>query len=150
MKCGISCLGVSLQIVSEDEREKQCLTSMSDISQGREQKSVDSIDSTPLDNASGNNSDDQLATVPTAKGGMRRKHHRAWSLTEVMKLVDGVAKFGAGRWSEIKRLSFSSYTHRTSVDLKVWINDCCISGHNVHIVIHGLLIVIDLHIVFFL
>ncbi|KMT04840.1 hypothetical protein BVRB_7g170100 [Beta vulgaris subsp. vulgaris] len=105
-------------IVSEDEREKQCLTSMSDISQGREQKSVDSIDSTPLDNASGNNSDDQLATVPTAKGGMRRKHHRAWSLTEVMKLVDGVAKFGAGRWSEIKRLSFSSYTHRTSVDLK--------------------------------
>ncbi|XP_021716510.1 uncharacterized protein LOC110684364 [Chenopodium quinoa] len=106
-------------IASEEEREKQCLTSMSDaISQAREPKSVDSVDSTQLENASGNNSDDHVATVPTVKGGVRRKHHRAWSLTEVTKLVDGVAMFGAGRWSEIKRLSFSSYAHRTSVDLK--------------------------------
>lgn len=59
-----------------------------------------------------------IATVPTAKGGMRRKHHRAWTLVEVMKLVEGVSRCGAGRWSEIKRLSFSSYSHRTSVDLK--------------------------------
>lgn len=106
-------------IASEEEKEKQCLTSMSDTSQGGEPKSGDSVDdNTPLNNASGNNSDDPVATVPTAKGGMRRKHHRAWTLTEVMKLVDGVSKFGAGRWSEIKRLSFSSYSHRTSVDLK--------------------------------
>lgn len=64
-------------------------------------------------------SDDNTATVPTAKGGMRRKHHRAWTLVEVMKLVEGVSKCGAGRWSEIKRLSFASYSYRTSVDLKV-------------------------------
>eukprot|EP00268_Persea_americana_P045440 TRINITY_DN4632_c0_g1_i1.p1 TRINITY_DN4632_c0_g1~~TRINITY_DN4632_c0_g1_i1.p1 ORF type:complete len:110 (+),score=23.77 TRINITY_DN4632_c0_g1_i1:1137-1466(+) len=35
-----------------------------------------------------------------------------------MKLVDGVSRYGAGRWSEIKRLAFASYTYRTSVDLK--------------------------------
>lgn len=64
-------------------------------------------------------SDDHVVTVPTAKGGMRRKHHRAWTLVEVMKLVEGVSRCGAGRWSEIKRLSFSSYSYRTSVDLKV-------------------------------
>ncbi|CAL0326105.1 unnamed protein product [Lupinus luteus] len=59
-------------------------------------------------------SDGNIATVPTTKGGMRRKHHQAWTLVEVMKLVE----CGAGRWSEIKRLSFSSYSYRTSVDLK--------------------------------
>ncbi|OMO66107.1 hypothetical protein COLO4_30770 [Corchorus olitorius] len=66
----------------------------------------------------GDSSDDNVATVPTAKGGTRRKHHRAWTLSEVMKLVEGVSKYGAGRWSEIKRLAFASYSYRTSVDLK--------------------------------
>lgn len=64
-------------------------------------------------------SDDNVVTVPTAKGGMRRKHHRAWTLSEVIKLVDGVSRYGPGRWSEIKRLAFASYAYRTSVDLKV-------------------------------
>lgn len=63
-------------------------------------------------------SDDNVNVVPTAKGGIRRKHHRAWTLSEVMKLVEGVSKYGAGRWSEIKRLAFASYSYRTSVDLK--------------------------------
>lgn len=66
-------------------------------------------------------SDDNIVTVPTAKGGIRRKHHRAWTLVEVMKLVEGVSRCGAGRWSEIKRLAFASYSYRTSVDLKVCI-----------------------------
>ncbi|XP_057535586.1 uncharacterized protein LOC130813745 [Amaranthus tricolor] len=105
-------------IASEVKREKQSLSITSHISQASEPNCVDSENNSPLDNTPGNNSDDHVATVPTANGGMRRKHHRAWSLTEVMKLVDGVAKFGAGRWSEIKRLSFSSYSHRTPVDLK--------------------------------
>lgn len=68
---------------------------------------------------SGNASDDNTSVVPTSKGGVRRKHHRAWTLVEVIKLVEGVSKCGAGRWSEIKKLSFSSYSYRTSVDLKV-------------------------------
>lgn len=68
---------------------------------------------------SGDTSDDNVVTVPTGKGGMRRKHHRAWTLSEVTKLVEGVSRYGAGRWSEIKRLAFASYSYRTSVDLKV-------------------------------
>nr|AEV91171.1 MYB-related protein [Triticum aestivum] len=52
------------------------------------------------------------------KRGLKRKHHRAWTLSEVLKLVDGVAQFGPGKWSEIRRLSFASYSYRTSVDLK--------------------------------
>ncbi|KAL3639789.1 hypothetical protein CASFOL_014757 [Castilleja foliolosa] len=65
-------------------------------------------------------SDDEVVNVPTTttNGGMRRKHHRPWTLNEVVKLVEGVAKFGAGRWSEIKRVAFASYSYRTSVDLK--------------------------------
>lgn len=65
-------------------------------------------------------SDDNIVTVPTSKGGIRRKHHRAWTLNEVLKLVEGVSRYGAGRWSEIKRLAFASYSYRTSVDLKVF------------------------------
>ncbi|KAF0931221.1 hypothetical protein E2562_002570 [Oryza meyeriana var. granulata] len=55
---------------------------------------------------------------PKLKLGAKRKHHRAWTLSEVVKLVDGVARYGAGKWSEIRRLAFSSYSYRTSVDLK--------------------------------
>ncbi|CAA2964873.1 telomere repeat-binding factor like- [Olea europaea subsp. europaea] len=67
---------------------------------------------------SNENSDDDTVAMPAATGRMRRKHHRPWTLSEVVKLVEGVAKYGAGRWSEIKRLAFASYSYRTSVDLK--------------------------------
>ncbi|KAD6794843.1 hypothetical protein R6Q59_021364 [Mikania micrantha] len=63
-------------------------------------------------------SDENILTVPTAKGGTRRKHHRPWTLSEVVKLVEGVSRYGAGRWSEIKRIAFATCSHRTSVDLK--------------------------------
>ncbi|CAA7043037.1 unnamed protein product [Microthlaspi erraticum] len=70
--------------------------------------------------SSGNSSDDNSnVNVPIMQGaGLRRKHHRAWTLSEVTKLVEGVSKYGAGKWSEIKKLSFSSHSYRTSVDLK--------------------------------
>lgn len=55
---------------------------------------------------------------PKTQQCLKRKHHRAWTLSEVQKLVDGVARFGVGKWSEIRRLSFASYSYRTSVDLK--------------------------------
>ncbi|XP_031482906.1 uncharacterized protein LOC116252641 isoform X1 [Nymphaea colorata] len=58
------------------------------------------------------------ARVRTAKGGVRRKHHRSWTLQEVTKLVEGVSRHGVGRWSDIKRLEFSASAYRTSVDLK--------------------------------
>uniref|UniRef100_A0A1D1XQE9 Telomere repeat-binding protein 6 n=1 Tax=Anthurium amnicola TaxID=1678845 RepID=A0A1D1XQE9_9ARAE len=68
--------------------------------------------------ASGDYSEDYADIVLRPKYSTRRKHHRAWTLCEVVKLVEGVSKYGAGRWSEIKRLAFPSYTYRTSVDLK--------------------------------
>ncbi|XP_061364010.1 uncharacterized protein LOC133307512 isoform X2 [Gastrolobium bilobum] len=95
---------------SEPGKEKQCQVKGT-IEQRQElrPKKAD-----PSNHTSG----EHIVKVPTAKGGMRRKHHRAWTLVEVMKLVEGVSRCGAGRWSEIKRLSFSSYSYRTSVDLK--------------------------------
>ncbi|XP_077221740.1 uncharacterized protein LOC143855498 [Tasmannia lanceolata] len=62
-------------------------------------------------------SDDNVATIRSEKG-IRRKHHRLWNLSEVMKLIEGVSRYGVGRWTDIKRLLFSSSVHRTSVDLK--------------------------------
>ncbi|KAE8667159.1 subtilisin-like protease isoform 1 [Hibiscus syriacus] len=93
------------QFVAESNKEK----SSTDLGQNMELKYVD-----PL----GDTSDDNVVTVPTAKGGIRRKHHRSWTLSEVMKLVEGVSKYGTGRWSEIKKFAFASYSYRTSVDLK--------------------------------
>ncbi|CAM6027138.1 unnamed protein product [Sphagnum balticum] len=58
------------------------------------------------------------APVPTANGGTRRKHHRPWTLREVMTLVEGVAHCGGGKWADIKKLAFSSIGYRTAVDLK--------------------------------
>ncbi|XVF27035.1 hypothetical protein REPUB_Repub14bG0071900 [Reevesia pubescens] len=95
----------SQQFVAESKKEKPS----AELRQNMGPKYVD---------PSGDTSDDNVVTVPTAKGGTRRKHHRAWTLSEVMKLVEGVSKYGAGRWSEIKRLAFASYSYRTSVDLK--------------------------------
>ncbi|GAA0139111.1 hypothetical protein LIER_00725 [Lithospermum erythrorhizon] len=63
-------------------------------------------------------SDDNVAITNIPQGAMRRKHHRPWALNEVVKLVEGVAKYGVGRWSEIKRVAFASSPYRTSVDLK--------------------------------
>lgn len=42
-----------------------------------------------------------------------------WTLAEVIKLVDGIAKYGVGRWTDIKKLLFASSAYRTPVDLRV-------------------------------
>lgn len=42
-----------------------------------------------------------------------------WTLSEVMKLIDGIAQYGTGRWTDIKKLLFSSSAYRTPVDLRV-------------------------------
>lgn len=72
--------------------------------------------------SSGDSSDDSTyshADRPIMQSAMRRKHHRAWSLSEVKKLVEGVSQYGVGKWSVIKKLTFSSHSYRTPVDLKV-------------------------------
>ncbi|TYI04087.1 hypothetical protein ES332_A11G390400v1 [Gossypium tomentosum] len=48
----------------------------------------------------------------------RRKHQKMWTLAEVIKLVDGIAKYGVGRWTDIKKLLFASSAYRTPVDLR--------------------------------
>ncbi|KAH7542665.1 hypothetical protein FEM48_Zijuj02G0098200 [Ziziphus jujuba var. spinosa] len=63
-------------------------------------------------------SEDECMARSYAKGGGRRKRHISWTPSEVVKLVEGVSQCGVGRWTEIKRLLFSSSSHRTSVDLK--------------------------------
>ncbi|XP_071741965.1 uncharacterized protein [Rutidosis leptorrhynchoides] len=86
-----------------------------------------------VDSYSEDDSDDSILTVPTAKGGMRRKHHRPWTLNEVVKLVEGVSRYGAGRWSEIKKIAFATCSHRTSVDLKdKWRNLLRVSFTQLH------------------
>lgn len=66
-------------------------------------------------------SDDGVVTLRSDGDGARRKHHRLWTVSEVRELIDGVSQCGVGRWSQIKRLFFSSSDHRTPVDLKVWL-----------------------------
>lgn len=94
---------------SSSNNEEDVLT---EVDEDMETENIDS---------SGNSSDDNNNIgLPTMQGGgLRRKHHRAWTLSEVTQLVEGVAKYGAGKWSEIKKLSFSSHSYRTPVDLKV-------------------------------
>ncbi|XP_011094644.2 uncharacterized protein LOC105174291 isoform X2 [Sesamum indicum] len=62
--------------------------------------------------------DDYLTAESSEEVNGRRKHHRLWTIAEVKKLIDGVAEYGVGRWSRIKKLFFSASAHRTSVDLK--------------------------------
>ena len=52
-----------------------------------------------------------------------RKNNSRWTAKEVKLLVQGVSKFGVGRWSELKKKYFKT-SIRTSVNLKVqWISD---------------------------
>ncbi len=60
-----------------------------------------------------------VTTVPTANGGTHKKHHCPWTLHEVMRLVEGVAHCGVGKWTNIKKLAFSSIGYKTTIDLKV-------------------------------
>ncbi|GJR11994.1 putative transcription factor MYB-related family protein [Tanacetum coccineum] len=62
--------------------------------------------------------DDSETLMRSVASGNLRKHHKVWSVSEVKKLIDGVAQFGVGKWTHIKKLLFASSVHRTSVDLK--------------------------------
>jgi hypothetical protein len=60
-----------------------------------------------------------VATIPIANGGTRKKHHYPWTIHEVMTLVEGVADCGAGKWTNIKKLAFSSIGYKATIDLNV-------------------------------
>ena len=63
--------------------------------------------------------DESMALVRSEVNGGPRKHHKLWTLSEVRNLIDGVSQHGVGKWTQIKKLLFSSSPHRTPVDLKV-------------------------------
>ena len=48
----------------------------------------------------------------------RAKPHNPWSVEEAEALVQGVAREGAGRWTEIKRIGYAVLAGRSAVDLK--------------------------------
>lgn len=67
-------------------------------------------------------SEDDRVTKKKSKKHDRRKHQRMWTLSEVMKLVDGISEHGIGRWTDIKRNLFSTSAYRTPIDLRVLYN----------------------------
>ncbi|MFS7908741.1 putative transcription factor MYB-HB-like family [Helianthus anomalus] len=71
-----------------------------------------------IENYSSEPEDDSETMTRSVTGGNQRKHHRVWTVSEVKKLLDGVAHFGVGKWTHIKKSLFSSSAHRTPVDLK--------------------------------
>ncbi|XP_010498099.1 PREDICTED: uncharacterized protein LOC104775857 [Camelina sativa] len=78
----------------------------------------DYMESENLDSSGESSDENNRVDLPITQSGIRRKHHRAWTFTEVEKLVEGVTKYGVGKWSEIKKVLFSSFVYRTPVDLK--------------------------------
>ncbi|KAH0712990.1 hypothetical protein KY289_008949 [Solanum tuberosum] len=71
------------------------------------------------DQSSDNSSEDDWTIGSETRGtNQDRKHNKYWSTTEVLKLVEGVSKYGVGRWSDIKRMFFQSSVHRSPADLK--------------------------------
>ncbi|KAG7964419.1 hypothetical protein I3843_09G169500 [Carya illinoinensis] len=63
-------------------------------------------------------SEDDHVTKNISKKHDRRKHQRMWTPSEVIKLVDGISEYGVGRWTDIKRLLFSTSAYRTPIDLR--------------------------------
>ncbi|KAJ8543954.1 hypothetical protein K7X08_025572 [Anisodus acutangulus] len=71
------------------------------------------------DQSSDNTSeDDWTIGTETRTTTQYRKHNKYWSTPEVVKLVEGVSKYGVGRWSGIKRMFFQSSVRRSPADLK--------------------------------
>lgn len=85
-----------------------------------EEKCPDNVNiTTPVVDSSNYNGDSMSdKDVKTSKSNTKRKHHRTWTLAEVLKLVEGVSRYGAGKWSVIRQSSFASDSYRTPVDLK--------------------------------
>ena len=52
------------------------------------------------------------------EGGTKRRMHQRWTMEETTALVDGVERFGLGKWAEIKKHTFDEASGRTPVDLK--------------------------------
>ncbi|KAL5565747.1 hypothetical protein UlMin_028911 [Ulmus minor] len=120
----VGCIQVPFGLPMEKENSKRSKSSLvqfyGDCKDNRLLDPREKLEVEPLSVESQDDiSEDECATKScTPKGSSRRKRHISWTSEEVVKLVEGVSKCGVGRWTEIKRLLFSSASHRTSVDLK--------------------------------
>ncbi|KAL5546149.1 hypothetical protein UlMin_005836 [Ulmus minor] len=63
-------------------------------------------------------SEDDLVIRKRSEKNDRRKHQRMWTMAEVTKLVDGISEYGVGRWTDIKRVLFTTSDYRTPIDLR--------------------------------
>lgn len=82
-------------------------------------EALDDPSGTLSDQSSDNSSEEDWTIGSETRGtNQDRKHNKYWSTTEVLKLVEGVSKYGVGRWSDIKRMFFQSHVHRSPADLK--------------------------------
>ncbi|XP_041025847.1 uncharacterized protein LOC121266168 isoform X2 [Juglans microcarpa x Juglans regia] len=84
--------------------------------QGRPKKQKQEIES-DKELVSSESEDDRVTKKISIKHD-RRKHQRMWTPSEVIKLVDGISEHGVGRWTDIKRLLFSTSAYRTPIDLR--------------------------------
>ncbi|CAA0836512.1 TRF-like 8 [Striga hermonthica] len=107
----------SITPITQVKRSEECMTSqnpkINDFVQAMSPKKDNCMKT-----ASKVRREDYLTEESSEEVSGRRKHHRLWTIAEVKKLIDGVSEYGVGRWSRIKKLSFSASDHRTSVDLK--------------------------------
>ncbi|KAK8558488.1 hypothetical protein V6N13_103663 [Hibiscus sabdariffa] len=86
---------------------------------GRPRKVVPKLEFESEDELSASESEDERKRTKRSQMACdRRKHQRMWTVAEVIKLVDGIAQYGVGRWTDIKKLLFASSAHRTPVDLR--------------------------------
>ncbi|KAK8688887.1 hypothetical protein V6N13_087622 [Hibiscus sabdariffa] len=105
----------------QPQEEHPQVPSESRLWRGRPKKIVPKLVEVPLPHCelSASESEDEDKRTKRSKTACdRRKHQRAWTVAEVIKLVDGIAQYGVGKWTDIKKLLFASSAYRTPVDLR--------------------------------
>ncbi|KAJ0970346.1 hypothetical protein J5N97_023223 [Dioscorea zingiberensis] len=118
-KCRNQSLGKSTNPVKMDDfKANNTQVPSSDSTSTSTSRSGPCDDSTYYASLDGS-SDDSVEIFRKAKIRSKRKNHRQWTLDEITQLIDGVSQYGVGKWTYIKRFSFSTSSYRTSVDLKV-------------------------------
>ncbi|KAM6568930.1 hypothetical protein CsatB_016915 [Cannabis sativa] len=86
---------------------------------GRPKKQVSVLVTKPKEEVfTSDSDDDRVKKKKRSEKHDRRKHQRMWTITEVTKLVDGIAEYGVGRWTDIKRFLFTTSVYRTPIDLR--------------------------------
>lgn len=95
-----------------------------DYSMNRTTKKPASLTFTPITGLDSDSDEDEYA--PSGSNSVKRtwkktsyskKRNKLWSVSEVEKLVDGISRFGVGKWTAIKRTFFAT-SRRTCLDIR--------------------------------